>query len=115
NRLRADATIPTSVATGNLRDRALCSLGLPISPPSWREDPWAPPRFLIRLATRTCQRERSQLTPRQVQGDMTMKFKIALVALILLGLQGCGVHTVDTGYRGIKVTFGQVEGDPLSE
>lgn len=30
-------------------------------------------------------------------------------------LSGCGMHTVETGHRGIKVNFGQVEGEPLSE
>jgi len=40
-----------------------------------------------------------------------------LVALILLAgaLSGCGIHTVDTGHRGVKVTFGQVEGEALPE
>jgi regulator of protease activity HflC (stomatin/prohibitin superfamily) len=36
-----------------------------------------------------------------------------LFAFVLLS--GCGVHTVDTGYRGLKVSFGQVEGSPLPE
>src|SRR5215472_2843925 len=38
-------------------------------------------------------------------------------ALILLAgaLGGCGIHTVDTGHRGVKVTFGQVEGEALPE
>jgi len=40
-----------------------------------------------------------------------------LVMLILLAgmLSGCGIHTVDTGHRGIKVTFGQVQGEALTE
>ena len=40
-----------------------------------------------------------------------------LVVLILLAgaLSGCGIHTVDTGHRGVKVTFGQVEGNALPE
>jgi len=40
-----------------------------------------------------------------------------LLALLLVVpvLSGCGVHTVDTGHRGIKTSFGQVEGPPLAE
>jgi regulator of protease activity HflC (stomatin/prohibitin superfamily) len=41
--------------------------------------------------------------------------RIALIVLLGLALSGCGVHTVSTGYRGIKVTFGRVEGEPLTE
>jgi prohibitin 2 len=37
------------------------------------------------------------------------------VLLLLLPLTGCGIHTVDTGHRGIKTSFGQVEGPPLVE
>lgn len=37
------------------------------------------------------------------------------VACLAFVMSGCGVHTVDTGHRGIKVSFGQVEGDPLPE
>ncbi len=43
-----------------------------------------------------------------------MKRILALAALVPL-LNGCGVHTVDTGFRGIKTSFGQVEGPPLAE
>jgi len=35
--------------------------------------------------------------------------------VLVLVLAGCGVHTVDTGHRGIKTSFGQVEGPPLVE
>lgn len=40
-----------------------------------------------------------------------------IIALLLSFpvLAGCGVHTVDTGHRGIKTSFGQVEGPPLVE
>ena len=44
-----------------------------------------------------------------------MKIKIVLLALLALGLDGCGIHTVDTGHRGVKVRFGQVEGGALTE
>jgi regulator of protease activity HflC (stomatin/prohibitin superfamily) len=44
-----------------------------------------------------------------------MKFKFAVVALLVAALSGCGVHTVETGHRGVKVSFGQVEGEPLTE
>jgi regulator of protease activity HflC (stomatin/prohibitin superfamily) len=37
------------------------------------------------------------------------------MALLAVALSGCGIHTVDTGHRGIKVRFGQVEGDALTE
>lgn len=35
-------------------------------------------------------------------------------ALLALLVTGCA-HTVDTGHRGLKVSFGEVEGDPLVE
>jgi regulator of protease activity HflC (stomatin/prohibitin superfamily) len=41
--------------------------------------------------------------------------RLLLSVLILPVLAGCGVHTVDTGHRGIKTSFGQVEGPPLVE
>jgi prohibitin 2 len=41
--------------------------------------------------------------------------RLLLVILGLPLLGGCGVHTVDTGHRGIKTSFGQVEGPPLVE
>jgi prohibitin 2 len=41
--------------------------------------------------------------------------RLLLVILGLPLLAGCGVHTVDTGHRGIKTSFGQVEGPPLVE
>jgi prohibitin 2 len=44
-----------------------------------------------------------------------VKLHVVLIALLTLGLSGCGVHTVDTGHRGIKVRFGQVEGQALPE
>lgn len=37
---------------------------------------------------------------------------LALVMALSL-LSGCGVHSVHTGYRGIKVSFGRVEGPAL--
>lgn len=44
-----------------------------------------------------------------------MKLRVVILALFALGLSGCGVHTVDTGHRGIKVRFGQVDGQALPE
>lgn len=39
-----------------------------------------------------------------------------MVLILLAGaLSGCGIHTVETGHRGVKVTFGQVQGDALTE
>ncbi len=43
-----------------------------------------------------------------------MKRLIALLAWLPM-LGGCGIHTVDTGHRGVKTNFGQVEGPPLVE
>jgi prohibitin 2 len=43
-----------------------------------------------------------------------VKRVIALLVLFPV-LGGCGVHTVDTGHRGIKTSFGQVVGPPLVE
>jgi prohibitin 2 len=41
--------------------------------------------------------------------------RIVVLAVLLPLLAACGVHTVDTGHRGIKTSFGQVEGPPLIE
>ena len=41
--------------------------------------------------------------------------RLVLLLLAFPLLSGCGVHTVDTGFRGIKTSFGQVEGAPLVE
>jgi len=43
-----------------------------------------------------------------------MKHWVAFGLLLPL-LCGCGVHTVDTGHRGVKTSFGQVVGPPLTE
>src|SRR5262249_40012328 len=43
-----------------------------------------------------------------------MKRIIALLMLVPV-LGGCGIHTVNTGHRGVKTSFGQVEGPPLVE
>src|SRR6185437_9188422 len=40
---------------------------------------------------------------------------VCIAAVAAFMLSGCGMHTVDTGHRGIKVSFGQVEGEPLTE
>ena len=44
-----------------------------------------------------------------------MRIQNAAIVLVALVLSGCGVHTVDTGHRGVKVRFGQVEGEALTE
>jgi regulator of protease activity HflC (stomatin/prohibitin superfamily) len=41
--------------------------------------------------------------------------KQAVLIVLLLALSGCGIHTVETGHRGIKTSFGQVKGPPLTE
>lgn len=40
--------------------------------------------------------------------------KLGFVALAM-SLTACGFAQVDTGYRGIKTTFGEVQGEPLPE
>ena len=41
--------------------------------------------------------------------------RIIVLLMLAAVLSGCGIHTVDTGHRGIKTSFGQVEGPPLTE
>ena len=41
--------------------------------------------------------------------------RIVVLIMLTAVLSGCGIHTVDTGHRGIKTSFGQVEGPPLTE
>lgn len=41
--------------------------------------------------------------------------KKLLLILTVFALSGCGVHTVSTGHRGVKVSFGKVESEPLPE
>jgi regulator of protease activity HflC (stomatin/prohibitin superfamily) len=43
-----------------------------------------------------------------------MKKHLVLFVLAVT-LSGCGIHTVETGHRGVKTNFGHVEGPPLSE
>jgi prohibitin 2 len=44
-----------------------------------------------------------------------VRLHVAVIVLLACGLSGCGVHTVETGHRGIKVRFGQVKDDVLTE
>jgi prohibitin 2 len=39
----------------------------------------------------------------------------AVLIVLAATLSGCGVHTVETGHRGVKTSFGLVKGPPLSE
>lgn len=41
--------------------------------------------------------------------------KIVVLLVVLLVNSSCGFEIVDTGYRGIKTRFGQVQGDALPE
>jgi len=41
--------------------------------------------------------------------------KKIILATLLLTLSSCGFEVVDTGYRGVKTTFGAINGDPLPE
>lgn len=41
--------------------------------------------------------------------------KNAVMFSMMLALSGCGCETVDTGNRGIKTTFGEIQGQPLPE
>lgn len=38
--------------------------------------------------------------------------KILLLSVIALSMTSCGFNTINEGYRGIKTTFGKVDGDP---
>jgi regulator of protease activity HflC (stomatin/prohibitin superfamily) len=40
---------------------------------------------------------------------------LILLLVLAASVSGCGIHTVETGHRGIKTSFGQVKGPPLSE
>jgi regulator of protease activity HflC (stomatin/prohibitin superfamily) len=41
--------------------------------------------------------------------------KNLIFTLMALGLTGCGMEIVDTGYRGVETRFGAVQGEPLPE
>lgn len=48
--------------------------------------------------------------------DKNMKAATAVaVALIMLGIAGCGVQVVDTGHRGVETKFGKIVGESLPE
>lgn len=48
--------------------------------------------------------------------NMSKSFATALIILLVLGaVAASGLHIVQTGHRGIKTTFGRVQGPPLAE
>jgi len=40
---------------------------------------------------------------------------VALIAIVVVSVAGCGIKVVDTGHRGIKTTFGKVVSESLDE
>jgi regulator of protease activity HflC (stomatin/prohibitin superfamily) len=44
-----------------------------------------------------------------------MALRLLLLATVAQFLTACGCETVDTGHRGIRTTFGEVQGEPLAE
>lgn len=46
---------------------------------------------------------------------MRFVYKLFLPLLVALSLSACGFQTVDTGHRGLKVAFGEVISEPLTE
>src|ERR1700749_2228186 len=91
-------------------DQLRIALGLRLSPPARLRPAREAPGYGAHLAARAAQRRRPTRAVRQVQGVGVKR--LLLLVLFLPVLAGCGVHTVDTGHRGIKTSFGQVEGPP---
>src|SRR4029078_3448955 len=48
-------------------------------------------------------------------GRVLMWAAIALIAIVVVSVAGCGIKVVDTGHRGIKTTFGKVVSESLDE
>src|SRR6185503_8636415 len=53
--------------------------------------------------------------PRLPIGRIAMWLGIALIAIVVVSVAGCGIKVVDTGHRGIKTTFGKVVSESLPE
>jgi regulator of protease activity HflC (stomatin/prohibitin superfamily) len=48
-------------------------------------------------------------------GRIVMWLAVAVVAIVVVSVAGCGIKVVDTGHRGIKTTFGKVVSASLDE
>src|ERR1043165_6184847 len=48
-------------------------------------------------------------------GRILMWGAVAVIAIVVLSVAGCGIKVVDTGHRGIKTTFGKVVSESLPE
>jgi prohibitin 2 len=48
-------------------------------------------------------------------GRMLMWLAVAIIAIVVVSVAGCGIKVVDTGHRGIKTTFGKVVSASLDE
>jgi regulator of protease activity HflC (stomatin/prohibitin superfamily) len=48
-------------------------------------------------------------------GRMVMWLAVAIIAIVVVSVAGCGIKVVDTGHRGIKTTFGKVVSASLDE
>lgn len=48
-------------------------------------------------------------------GRIVMWLAVAVIAIVVVSVAGCGIKVVDTGHRGIKTTFGKVVSTSLDE
>ncbi|HET9473093.1 MAG TPA: SPFH domain-containing protein, partial [Steroidobacteraceae bacterium] len=48
-------------------------------------------------------------------GNILMWLAIAVIAIVVVSIAGCGIKVVDTGHRGIKTRFGEVVSESLPE
>ena len=48
-------------------------------------------------------------------GRIAMWVAVAVIAIVVVSVAGCGIKVVDTGHRGIKTTFGKVVSESLDE
>ena len=48
-------------------------------------------------------------------GNILMWLVIAIIAILVVSIAGCGIKVVDTGHRGIKTRFGEVVSESLPE
>jgi regulator of protease activity HflC (stomatin/prohibitin superfamily) len=48
-------------------------------------------------------------------GRIVMWVVVAVIAIVVVSVAGCGIKVVDTGHRGIKTTFGKVVSESLDE
>ena len=48
-------------------------------------------------------------------GNILMWLAIAIIAILVVSIAGCGIKVVDTGHRGIETRFGKVVSESLPE